>query len=166
MLQDSGGGLVSGPAALVGIENLRLALAQRPLSLFRRRKRRPKWWTGARPPSSGFASRMNQIQKSFGHGDVGDVRRPHLLGARSLLPTQELTPDLALRRRPTGPRPPVDGHKPQGPPGRREVKRLSNRDDQRRNQPDRRETRIYGAGHRYNLKYSETLGDCAKSKGP
>ena len=54
--------------------------------------------------------------------------------------------------------------------GQSTVKRLHgaliDRNDQRRKQPDRRETRIYGAGHRSSSKDFENLGDCAKPKVP
>ncbi len=57
----------------------------------------------------------HQVEKTPGHGNVGDVRRPHLVGSGDLHAPQQIWVDLVPRRRLAGPRPPVDGRKPDGP---------------------------------------------------
>ena len=51
----------------------------------------------------------HQVVEAPGHGDVGDVRRPHLVGPGDLHASQQIGIHPVAQRWLAGPGPPVDG---------------------------------------------------------
>ena len=87
-----------------------------PQSAPRRRSPPPECWTTARPPRTAVPVHdPHQVQESPGHGQIGDVRRPHLVGPGDPGAPQQVGIDPLLRRRPAGARLPVDGPQPHDP---------------------------------------------------
>ena len=97
-------------AALAGVEHLRPALPQRLCQRLDTEVRiqgvglPPCHLVPAVPIRNG-----HQVQKAPGHGQVGDVGRPHLVGASDFDLFQQIRKDWLPRRWPAGAGPTVDG---------------------------------------------------------
>ena len=116
LLQKFSEALAGELAPLVGVEDLRLSLAQ---CFFQGFDAEISVQGVGQPPGHHVAAvpihAGHQVQEAPGHGDVGDISRPHLVGPGDLHATQQIRVDLVPRRRLAGPGPPVDDLQSQGP---------------------------------------------------
>ena len=103
-------------APLVGVEHLGLALAQ---GLLQRLGAEASLQGVGQPPGQHVPAvpvhHRHQVEEPAGHGQVGDVRGPYLVGPGDSDIPQQVGIDRVLRRPAAGAGPPVDGPQPHGP---------------------------------------------------
>ena len=101
--------------ALVGVEHRRPALSQ---GLLQRLGAEAGFQGVGQPPGQHVPAvpvhQRHQVEEATGHGQVGDVRGPHLVGPGDSDIPQQVGIDRVLRRPAAGARPPVDGPQPHG----------------------------------------------------